>query len=72
MSPGETKSWPVCIENFIRIDLIRESLNVGHDGRADIFLLEPGCRALQVQEPCPYRKLETADRDRESADIRSR
>ena len=26
----------VCIENFIRIDLVRESLNVGHDGRADI------------------------------------
>jgi hypothetical protein len=30
---------PVCIENFIRIDLVRESLNVGHDGRADIPLL---------------------------------
>jgi hypothetical protein len=29
----------VCTENFIGIDLVRESLNVGHDGRADIPLL---------------------------------
>src|SRR5215470_8492021 len=28
-----------------------ESLNVGHDGRADILRLEPGCLALQAQEP---------------------
>jgi hypothetical protein len=41
----------VCIENFIRIDLVRESLNVDQDGRADMSLLEPGCLALQVQEP---------------------
>jgi hypothetical protein len=33
----------VCIENFIRIDLVRESPNVGHDGRADIPHLQPGC-----------------------------
>ena len=26
MSLGETKSWPVCIENFIRIDLIENRL----------------------------------------------
>jgi hypothetical protein len=32
-------------------DLITESLNVGHDGRADILRLEPGCLALQAQEP---------------------
>jgi hypothetical protein len=31
--------FPVCIKNFIRIDLVKESLNVGHDGRADIPLL---------------------------------
>ena len=42
---------PVCAENFIRIDLVTESHNVGHDGRADISLLELGCLALQVQEP---------------------
>ena len=41
----------VCAENFIRIDLVTESHNVGHDGRADISLLELGCLALQVQEP---------------------
>src|SRR5262245_20520597 len=28
-----------------------ESLNVGHDGRADILRLEHGCLALQAQEP---------------------
>jgi hypothetical protein len=33
----------VCAENFIRIDLVTESHNVGHDGRADISLLELGC-----------------------------
>jgi hypothetical protein len=41
----------VCTENLVRVDLMRESLNVGHDGRADISLREPGCLALQVQEP---------------------
>ena len=40
----------VCTENLVRIDLMKESLNVG-DGRADISLREPGCLALQVQEP---------------------
>ena len=33
------------------IDLVTETHNVGHDGRADISLLELGCLALQVQEP---------------------
>ena len=28
----------VCTENLVRIDLMRESLNFGHDGRADISL----------------------------------
>jgi hypothetical protein len=28
----------VCTENLVRIDLMRESLNVDHDGRADISL----------------------------------
>jgi hypothetical protein len=28
----------VCTENLVRIDLMRESLNVGHDSRADISL----------------------------------
>src|SRR5437870_2469436 len=31
-------STAVCTENLVRIDLMRESLNVGHDGRADISL----------------------------------
>jgi hypothetical protein len=25
----------VCTENLVRVDLMRESLNVGHDGRAE-------------------------------------
>src|SRR5262249_27557185 len=33
------------------LDLMRESLNVGADGRADLPILEPGCFALQIQEP---------------------
>jgi hypothetical protein len=28
----------VCTKNLVRIDLEEESLNVGHDGRADISL----------------------------------
>src|SRR5262249_35643391 len=32
-------------------DSMIESLIVGHDGRADILRLEPGCLALQAQEP---------------------
>ena len=30
----------VCAENFVRIDLVRESLTVGHDGRAATLLFE--------------------------------
>jgi acetyl-CoA C-acetyltransferase len=41
----------VCTENLVRFDLKTESLNLGDNGRADIPLLEPGCLALQVQEP---------------------
>ncbi len=33
------------------LDLVRESLNVGHDGRADLPVLERGFFTLQVQEP---------------------
>jgi hypothetical protein len=42
---------PVCTENLVRIDQMRESLNVGRDGRSDISVREPGCFALQLQEP---------------------
>jgi len=28
----------MCTENFVGIDLMKESLNVGQDGRADISL----------------------------------
>jgi hypothetical protein len=38
-------------ENLVRFDLMTESLNVGRDGRADSLPLEPGCFALQAQEP---------------------
>jgi SCO1/SenC family protein len=33
------------------LDLMRESQNVCDDGRADLLILEPGCFALQIQEP---------------------
>ena len=33
------------------LDLMRESLNVGRDGRVDLPALEPGGLALQVQVP---------------------
>ena len=36
-------------ENSVRIDLMAESLNVGHDGRADTSFPKLGCLALQVQ-----------------------
>jgi hypothetical protein len=29
---------PMCTENFVGIDLMKGSLNVGQDGRADISL----------------------------------
>ena len=46
-----TKKSPVCTENLVRFDLTTESLNVDRDGRADSLALEPGCLALQAQEP---------------------
>jgi hypothetical protein len=36
-------------ENSVRIDLMAESLNVGHDGSADTSFPKLGCLALQVQ-----------------------
>jgi hypothetical protein len=41
---------PVSTENVVRIDLKGESLNDGHDGRADNCLLELDWLAAQVQE----------------------
>jgi hypothetical protein len=41
----------VCTENLVRVDLMRESLNVGHDGRADISLREPGCLVFKFKSP---------------------
>ena len=43
------KIRPVCAEYSVRIDLMAESLNVGHDGRADTSFPKLGCLALQVQ-----------------------
>jgi hypothetical protein len=40
-----------CTENADRLDLETESLNVGHDGSADISPFEPGWLAPQVEEP---------------------
>jgi hypothetical protein len=40
---------PVFTKNLVRIDLEEESLIVGRDGRADISLLEPGCRSLKAE-----------------------
>jgi hypothetical protein len=40
----------VCTENLVRFDLTPESLNVDHNGRADILPLEPGRLDLQAQE----------------------
>jgi hypothetical protein len=42
---------PVCTENLVRFDLTTESLNVDHNGRADIRRLEPVRLDLQAQEP---------------------
>ena len=41
----------MCAENFVRIDLVRESLNVGHDGRAGMLLFEAVGFAVQVEQP---------------------
>jgi hypothetical protein len=41
----------VCTENVIRVDLVKESLNVGHDGRAALFLSNVAGVAVQVEEP---------------------
>jgi hypothetical protein len=42
---------PVCTENFVRIDPVRESSNCGRDGPVNFAVLEPVCDSLQVQEP---------------------
>jgi hypothetical protein len=41
----------VCVENLVRIDLMGESLNVGPDGRAALFLSDAVGLAVQVEEP---------------------
>jgi hypothetical protein len=41
----------VCTENVIRIDLVNESLNVGHDGHAAFLLSDVAGVAVQVEEP---------------------
>jgi hypothetical protein len=53
-SSADRKDAPLvgCVYRKPRpFDLVTESLNVGDNGRADFSLLEPGCLALQVQEP---------------------
>jgi hypothetical protein len=48
-SSAATSSCPVCAENFVRIDLVSESLNVGRDGRAGMFHFEAVGFAVQVE-----------------------
>jgi hypothetical protein len=48
---GGAAAWPVYTENVIRIDLMKESLNVGHDGRAGLLLSDVAGVAVQVEEP---------------------
>ena len=40
---------PMCTENFVGIDLMKESLNVGQDGRADISLRDTQSREVRSQ-----------------------
>jgi predicted TIM-barrel fold metal-dependent hydrolase len=54
----DKRFWPIfatakaCVCRKPRpLDLTRESLNVGRDGRADLPALEPGCLVLQAQDP---------------------
>jgi hypothetical protein len=39
----------VCTENLVRIDLMKESLNVGQDARADISLSDTEPREVRSQ-----------------------
>jgi hypothetical protein len=48
---GFHENLRVCTENLVRFELTTESLNVDHNGRADILPLEPGRLDLQAQEP---------------------
>ena len=41
----------VCTENLVRIDLVRESRNVGDDGRAAELLFDIADVAVQADEP---------------------
>jgi hypothetical protein len=45
------KREPVCTENVIRIDLVKESLNFDHDGRAAFLLSDVAGVAVRVEEP---------------------
>ena len=47
--PMGASPYTIEAENSVRIDLMAESLNVGHDGRADTSVPKLGCLALQVQ-----------------------
>ena len=41
----------MCTENLVRIDLVTESRNVGHDGRADVVLFDVPDVTVQAKEP---------------------
>jgi len=46
----ERYGLPVCTENFVWIDLVRESHNVSGDGRAVMLFAHAVHRAVQVEE----------------------
>lgn len=47
--PMGASPYTIEAENSVRIDLMAESLNVDHDGRADTSFPKLACLALQVQ-----------------------
>ena len=46
---GAANRFVVCAENLVRIDLMKESLNVGQDARADISLSDTEPREVRSQ-----------------------
>jgi hypothetical protein len=49
--PSADQVIPVCTENFILIDYVTESPNVGGDDRSVMLLADPVRLAFQVEEP---------------------
>src|SRR5262249_14740317 len=56
----------VCTENPIRMIARPNRLNLSGDDRADLLLADTVRFAVQVEEPCVYRKLDSARREAET------